>query len=141
MVVTNPREIIQAPPVFDLLVDVKYPRNIGVRVNDVEDRLDSLERFYGNLANHSDLDNLTNDDHPQYPLGISTKDRRAQSSDHLQNISGNKFSVGSGAPIHPGGIAPRVGDGFLRTDSPTVVNQRLYICTVGGSSPTWIGII
>ena len=45
--------------------------------------------------------------------------------------------MGSGAPTNPGGINPTAGDVYHRTDTPTVVGQKLYICTVGGASPTW----
>lgn len=54
---------------------------------------------------------------------------------------GGMISMGSGAPSKPNGLNPTAGDVWLRTDTPTVANQRYYCCTVGGSSPTWVGLM
>ena len=54
---------------------------------------------------------------------------------------GGFISQGSGAPVKPGGVNPVAGDIYFRTDTPSTVNQRIYICTVGGGSPTWVGIV
>lgn len=53
---------------------------------------------------------------------------------------GGRVSDGSGVPTRPGDVDPMAGDYFLRTDTPTVSNQRLYVCTAGGDAPTWVGI-
>lgn len=55
--------------------------------------------------------------------------------------SGATFTSGSGAPGEPGNRVPVAGDFYFRTDTPSTANQRIYICTVGGSSPTWVGIL
>jgi len=34
----------------------------------------------------------------------------------------------------------QVGDLYLRRDTPTTANQRVYICTAAGAPPTWSGI-
>lgn len=54
---------------------------------------------------------------------------------------GGRIAQGSGAPTHPNGGNPVAGDIFFRTDTPSTANQRVYICTVGGASPTWVGIV
>ena len=76
------------------------------------------------------------------PASIDTSGRVS----HFQLVSqftgavGNKITQGSGAPSTPGGN-PTVGDFYLRTDTPGTSGQRIYICTVGGSAPTWVGLI
>ena len=49
------------------------------------------------------------------------------------------ISSGTGAPVIKGAL----GDIFLRTDTPTVADQRLYVCTVTGAAgaATWVGIL
>jgi hypothetical protein len=37
--------------------------------------------------------------------------------------------------------SPNVGDIYLRSDTPTTVNQRIYICTAAGVPGTWLGIV
>lgn len=54
---------------------------------------------------------------------------------------GNNISQGSGAPSAPNGNAPAAGDIWFRTDTPGTANQRIYICTAGGGTPTWSGIV
>ena len=46
---------------------------------------------------------------------------------------------GTGAPT----IAGTAGDLFFRTDTPTVTDQRIYVCTVtgGAGAATWVGIV
>lgn len=51
--------------------------------------------------------------------------------------SGAKLRSGSGAPTAVAGDA--VGDLYLRTDTPTTANQRIYICTVAAT--TYLGIL
>ena len=58
----------------------------------------------------------------------------------VSNASGSRISQGSGAPSSPNQVAPNLGDVYFRTDTPTVPNQRIYICIQGGASPTWTGI-
>ena len=52
---------------------------------------------------------------------------------------GSRVSSGTGAPT----IAGTAGDFFFRTDTPTVTDQRIYICTVtgGAGAATWVGIV
>lgn len=64
----------------------------------------------------------------------------------LQDMSGNTRTTimsGSGAPSNPSGVSagPTAGDLYFRTDTPSTANQRIYICTVGGGTPTWVGIV
>lgn len=54
---------------------------------------------------------------------------------------GGSLYIGSGAPTTPNGVNPTAGDYYLRTDTPGTANQRLYVCTVGGATPTWVGIL
>lgn len=54
---------------------------------------------------------------------------------------GGRLSQGSGAPATPNTINPVAGDIYFRTDTPGTPNQRIYICTVGGGTPTWVGIV
>lgn len=53
--------------------------------------------------------------------------------------SGATISSGTGAPT----IAGTAGDFFFRTDTPTVADQRIYVCTVSGAAgaATWVGIV
>lgn len=48
---------------------------------------------------------------------------------------------GSGAPSKPAGNNPTAGDIWFRTDTPSTSDQRIYICTTGGASPVWAGIV
>jgi hypothetical protein len=59
----------------------------------------------------------------------------------LTVTQGARITSGSGAPTTPGGANPTAGDVYHRTDTPSTANQRLYVCTVGGASPTWVGIV
>jgi hypothetical protein len=52
-----------------------------------------------------------------------------------------RLLMGAGAPSKPGGVDPVAGDFYLRTGTPSTANQRLYVCTVGGASPTWVGVV
>lgn len=54
---------------------------------------------------------------------------------------GGHMFQGSGAPNRPNGQNPVAGDIYFRTDTPTTGGQRIYVCTVGGPAPTWLGII
>ena len=49
------------------------------------------------------------------------------------------ISSGTGAPTI-GGLA---GDLYIRTDTPSTANQRIYVCTVAGTAgaATWVGIV
>jgi hypothetical protein len=55
------------------------------------------------------------------------------------STTGTQMSSGSGAPA----IAGTAGDWYYRTDTPTVANQRQYICTVtgGAGAATWVGVL
>jgi parallel beta-helix repeat protein len=54
----------------------------------------------------------------------------------------NKFTIASGAPgAAVNGQNPNTGDFYLRTDTPDRPNQRVYVCTLGGGAPTWVGIV
>lgn len=54
---------------------------------------------------------------------------------------GGRISQGSGAPSKPNSINPVAGDIYFRTDTPSTADQRIYICTVGGGTPTWVGVV
>lgn len=56
---------------------------------------------------------------------------------------GARLWSGSGAPTTPGaaGISYALGDAYFRTDTPTTANQRLYLVTTAGTSPTWTGVL
>lgn len=49
-----------------------------------------------------------------------------------------KISSGTGVPT----IAGTAGDLYIRKDTPTTANQRLYFCTVTGvaGAATWIAL-
>lgn len=61
----------------------------------------------------------------------------------FSNAGGGSWYSGSGAPGASvgNGVQPSVGDLYFRTDTPGSANQRLYICTVGGGAPTWVGVL
>jgi hypothetical protein len=54
----------------------------------------------------------------------------------LPNIFGGAGAPG--APSTTGNTQPSVGDVYFRTDTPGTVAQRIYVCTVGGATPTWV---
>lgn len=67
-----------------------------------------------------------------------------RAGDYLQpsGSSGPRTWGGSGAPTTPGGaITYNLGDRYERTDTPGTANQRLYVVTTAGASPTWTGIL
>lgn len=55
------------------------------------------------------------------------------------NALGAMLQSGSGVPT----VGPPVGGFYLRTDTPSTSNQRIYICTVAGAAglATWVGIL
>jgi len=61
--------------------------------------------------------------------------------DLILNTAGNGITQGSGAPSKPNGNNPVAGDIWFRTDTPGTANQRIYICTTGGGTPVWAGIV
>jgi len=70
----------------DLLADVKVPYNPVLKIRDLTDRVDDLERFYGIIALHSRLDGIKEDDHTQYALAISTSNRAAAEALRLSSV-------------------------------------------------------
>lgn len=55
--------------------------------------------------------------------------------------AGSRISQGSGAPSKPNSVNPVAGDIWFRTDTSSTASQRIYICTTGGASPVWSGIV
>ena len=54
---------------------------------------------------------------------------------------GMRVWSGSGAPgSSTVGGAASVGDLYLRTDTPTTANQRIYTCTTAGTPGTWTAV-
>ena len=50
---------------------------------------------------------------------------------------GSKINSGTGAPNY----VAAVGDTWIRTDTPTTANQRIYMCnSTAGGSGAWTGI-
>jgi len=85
-------------------------------------------------------------------LGMfGTLDMESQTITGAQSVSagqylsslagGGSISQGSGAPSKPNGVNPTAGDYYFRTDTPSTSNQRIYVCTTGGASPVWSGIV
>lgn len=54
--------------------------------------------------------------------------------------TGASWWSGTGAPSSTTVGTAAVGDLYLRRDTPSTANQRLYICTAAGSPGTWTGI-
>lgn len=54
--------------------------------------------------------------------------------------AGMRIWSGTGAPSSTTVGDGRVGDLYLRRDTPSTANQRLYRCTVLGTPGTWAGI-
>ena len=52
---------------------------------------------------------------------------------------GAMLQSGTGAPT----VGSPLGGFYLRTDTPSTVNQRVYVCTVAGiaGAATWVGIL
>ncbi|GAB3867403.1 hypothetical protein GCM10028801_41320 [Nocardioides maradonensis] len=75
--------------------------------------------------------------------GVLTVDNNGSGNGAIQpGASGSRIWSGSGAPTTPGGsMTYNLGDAYLRTDTPTTANQRLYMVTTAGTSPTWTGIL
>ena len=58
------------------------------------------------------------------------------------NGLGSHIYSGTGAPSTSVPVAsPTAGDIYIRTDTPSTANQRIYVCTTGGSSSVWSGIV
>jgi hypothetical protein len=53
---------------------------------------------------------------------------------------GARIWGGTGAPASGTVGTGRLGDLYLRRDTPSTANQRLYICTTAGTPGTWTGI-
>jgi hypothetical protein len=62
------------------------------------------------------------------------------SGNGITAYAGKEAQSGAGAPNTLTGMA---GQYYLRTDTPTIANQRIYICTVSGGAgaATWVGIL
>ena len=54
--------------------------------------------------------------------------------------AGMRIYGGSGAPSGSTVGTASVGDFYLRKDTPSTANQRLYVCTTAGSPGTWAAI-
>lgn len=54
---------------------------------------------------------------------------------------GGVIYSGSGAPEKPAGNNPKAGDIWFRTDKPAGAKERMYICTTGGATPVWEGVV
>jgi hypothetical protein len=52
-------------------------------------------------------------------------------------LAGLRVWSGTGTPSSTTVGDARVGDWYLRRDTPSTSNQRLYVCTVAGSPGTW----
>jgi hypothetical protein len=68
--------------------------------------------------------------------GTSTPERIA-TTDQFNSIWG----PAAGAPTATIVGATITGDFYWRTDTPGTANQRLYVCTAGGTPGTWVGIL
>ena len=51
-----------------------------------------------------------------------------------------KLYTGAGVPTTPSGQSPAVGDLYVRTDTPTIANQRLYMCS-NAVGPVWTALV
>jgi phage-related minor tail protein len=54
---------------------------------------------------------------------------------------GPNFFGGAGVPAaisDSNNTAPAVGDYYFRTGAPGAAGTRIYVCTVGGLTPTWV---
>jgi len=48
---------------------------------------------------------------------------------------------GAGAPSNSNPVAsPVAGDYFFRSDGAAAATSNIYLCTVGGATPTWVGL-
>ena len=54
--------------------------------------------------------------------------------------AGIRIYGGTGAPSSTTVGTASVGDLYLRKDTPSTANQRLYVCTVAGTPGTWTAI-
>lgn len=75
------------------------------------------------------------------PMGAEAEFNRQKNIGNIVECFDNSF-VGSGAPalatVPTGGA---VGNFYFRTDTPGTVSQRIYVCTVAGTSAalgTWV---
>lgn len=57
------------------------------------------------------------------------------------STNGIKIYMGSGVPSGTTVNTGRVGDMYLRIDTPSTANQRIYMCTTAGTPGTWTGIV
>lgn len=73
------------------------------------------------------------------PARINNPSSLTDALTQAQAYSDSKWQAGSGAPT----IAGKLGDYYLRRDTPSTVNQRIYVCTVAGAAgaATWVGIV
>lgn len=58
----------------------------------------------------------------------------------VQLANGARIWGGTGAPSASTVGTGRLGDIYLRRDTPSTANQRYYVCTVAGTPGTWQGI-
>lgn len=78
--------------------------------------------------------------------GTDKADIMAAAQLDFSNAGGASVFSGSGAPgslVGPPAAQtnPTAGDFYLRTDTPSTSLQRLYVCTTGGASAVWSGIV
>lgn len=77
---------------------------------------------------------------PAQALSIDTAGNVGATTSIQPSAAGSRITSGVGVPTTPGGANPTAGDVYLRTDVPGTANSRIYVCTVGGATPTWLGI-
>lgn len=57
-------------------------------------------------------------------------------------IFGGKIWGGTGVPTTAmASTAAAIGDLYIRTDTPSTTNQRLYMCSVAGTPGTWVALV
>src|SRR5579863_320355 len=78
---------------------------------------------------------------PTFLKAVPTVFFNVQANSYQDKAGTNCTTQGSGVPTNPSGANPVAGDVYFRTDTPTVANQRIYFCTVGGATPTWVGVV
>ena len=70
---------------------------------------------------------------------LGTANHNVKIPGNLQLTASATLTSGTGAPA----IAGALGDWYIRIDTPTTADQRLYVCTTAGAAgaAVWTGIL
>ena len=98
----------------------------------------------GGLVAAGDLISTTSNIFGPYAVTLHNDSRRGVLFGYNPSGGGSVGGITSGSGVPTtffAGQAKQAGEYYFRTDTPSTANQRIYVCTAGGTPGTWSGIV